>query len=169
MSANLPAVRRRISRRSKFAVAAALGLSAVAVPAAVAAPAQAAVTQYACTVTPLKPIFAGHNQSGTMLVNYRVYVYCSQDRWLNVQQQRWEDDDSWTPPFDGNDYLGGTNWTNVYVGAGRSVTLNNVRTLVNTEAGNEEVFQRTRHQEGASGIWSPWTGWRASANTSMPG
>ncbi|NKX55804.1 hypothetical protein [Arthrobacter mobilis] len=169
MSVNLPANQRHRSRRSKIALAAALGLAAVAVPATAAAPAQAASTQYACSVTPLKPIYAGHNQSGTMLVNYRVYVYCYQGRYLNIQQQRWEDDDSWTPPFDGNDYLGGTNWTNVYVSAGGAVTLNNVRTLVNTEAGNEEVFQRTRFQEGYSGIWSAWTGWRNSANTSMPG
>lgn len=153
----------RTSRRSKAAVVAALGLGMVAAPFALAAPAQAAGTNYACSVTPLRPAFAGFNSSGVKLVDYQIQVRCNADRYINITQQRWEEDD-WPNP---DDHLGTTNFSrhlNQYSG---TVTIHNVRTLVDGEIGNEELYQKVSFQEGSNGVWSPYTGWHTSGVTSM--
>ena len=161
---NAPTTKKsRPSRRGKAAVVAALGLGMVAAPFALAAPAQAAGTSYACSVTPLKPVFAGHNSSGVKLVDYRIQVYCNTDRYINITQERWEQDD-WP---NGDDHLGTSYFSrhlNQYSG---TVTISNVRTLVNGEIGNEEVYHKVRFQEGSNGVWSPYTGWYYSGVTSM--
>ncbi|MDV8149765.1 hypothetical protein [Arthrobacter sp. B10-11] len=149
--------------RRKVALLTAIGLGAVAAPFALAAPAQAAGTSYACSVTPLSPVFAGHNSSGQKLVDYRIRVYCNTDRYINITQERWEEDD-WP---NGDDHLGTSYFSrhlNQYSGA---VTISNVRTLVDGEIGNEEVYQKVRFQEGSNGVWSPYTGWYHSGVTSM--
>jgi hypothetical protein len=147
----------------KLAMIAALGLGMVAAPFALAAPAQAAGTSYACSVTPLKPVFAGFNSSGVKLVDYRIQVRCYSDRYINITQERWEDDD-WPNP---DDHLGTSYFSRHLNYASGLVTISNVRTLVNTEIGNEEVYQKIKWQEGSNGIWSAYTGWRTSASTSM--
>ena len=149
--------------RRKVALLTAIGLGAVAAPFALAAPAQAAGTNYACSVTPLRPVFAGHNSAGVKLVDYRVQVYCSTDRYINITQERWEEDD-WP---NGDDHLGTSYFSrhlNQYSG---TVTISNIRTLVDGEIGNEEVYQKVRFQEGSNGVWSPYTGWYNSGVTSM--
>ncbi|MBT2596293.1 hypothetical protein [Arthrobacter sp. ISL-72] len=149
--------------RRKIALLTALGLGVVAAPFALAAPAQAAGTSYACSVTPLAPVFAGHNSSGVKLVDYRMRVYCNTDRYINITQQRWEQDD-WP---NGDDHLGTSTFSrhlNQYSGA---VTISNVRTLVDGEIGNEELYQKVSFQEGSNGVWSPYTGWYYSGVTSM--
>jgi hypothetical protein len=157
-----PTKKSRPSAR-KLAAIAAVGLGAIAAPFVLAAPAQAAGTSYACSATPLKPAFAGFNSAGVKLVDYQIRVYCSSDRYINITQQRWEEDD-WP---NGDDYLGTTNFSrhlNQYSGV---VTIHNVRTLVDGEIGNEEVYQRTAFQEGSGGVWSSYTGWYRSAVTSI--
>ncbi|MEK0154777.1 hypothetical protein [Arthrobacter oryzae] len=149
--------------RRKVALLTAIGLGAVAAPFALAAPAQAAGTNYACSVTPLRPVFAGHNSAGVKLVDYRVQVYCNTDRYINITQERWEEDD-WP---NGDDHLGTSYFSrhlNQYSG---TVTISNIRTLVDGEIGNEEVYQKVRFQEGSNGVWSPYTGWYNSGVTSM--
>jgi hypothetical protein len=149
--------------RAKIAVVAAMTLGLAGGSLAMAAPSQAATTNYNCTVTPLKPVFAGFNSSGTKLVDYQIQVRCSSDRYVYIEQQRWESD-GWP---NGDDHLGNSAFSrhlNAYSG---TVTIHNVRTLVNTEIGDEEVYHQVRHQEGTGGVWSPFTGWRNSATTSM--
>ncbi|MDP9696939.1 UNVERIFIED_ORG: hypothetical protein J2X79_004522 [Arthrobacter globiformis] len=157
-----PSKKSRPSAR-KLATIAALALGMVAAPFALAAPAQAAGTNYGCSVTPLKPVFAGFSSSGVKLVDYQFRVYCNTDRYIYIAQQRWEEDD-WP---DSDDYLGTSYFTrhlNQYSG---TVTIHNVRTLVDGEIGNEEVYQRVSYQEGSNGVWSPYTGWYYSAVTPM--
>ena len=149
--------------RRKLALLSVIGLGLASVPVALAAPAQASVTNYACSVTPLKPVFAGFNSSGVKLVDYRIQVRCYSDRYINITQERWEDDD-WPNP---DDYLGTSYFSRHLNYASGLVTISNVRTLVNGELGNEEVYQKTRWQEGSNGIWSAYTGWRSSSSTSM--
>ncbi|MEK0153456.1 hypothetical protein [Arthrobacter oryzae] len=116
----------------------------------------------------MQPAFAGHNAAGVKKVDYPVRIYCSKTRILNIVQTRWEDDSSWTPPWDGNDYQGKTTWTNYQVAAGTTVTLPSVHLLQNTEPGNEEVFHKVTYQEGFGGLWTDWAA-KVSANRSMPG
>ena len=56
-------------------------------------------TSSGCTVTPLKPIFAGFNSSGVKLVNYRISVSCSANRTVSITQERYEED-GWPNPDD---------------------------------------------------------------------
>jgi hypothetical protein len=149
--------------RRKLAVLSVIGLGMASVPVALAAPAQASVTNYACSVTPLKPIFAGFNSSGVKLVDYRIQVRCYSDRYVNITQERWEEDD-WP---NGDDHLGTSYFSRHLNYASGYVTISNIRTLVDGDIGNEEVYQKIRWQEGSNGVWSPYTGWKYSASTSM--
>ena len=158
-----PTTKKSYTARRKVALLTAIGLGAVAAPFALAAPAQAAGTNYACSVTPLRPVFAGHNSAGVKLVDYQIQVRCSTDRYVNITQQRWEEDD-WP---NGDDHLGTSTFSrhlNQYSG---TVTIHNVRTLVDGEIGNEEIYQKVSFQEGSNGVWSPYTGWYTSGVTSM--
>jgi hypothetical protein len=150
--------------RRKLALLSAIGLGMAAMPFALAAPAQASNTNYACSVTPLKPAFAGFSNSGVKLVDYKIQVRCNSDRYINIKQERWEEDD-WP---NGDDHLGTTNFSRHLNYWSGTVTVHNVRTLVNGEIGNEELYQRVRFQEGSNGVWSPYTGWYYSGVTSMP-
>jgi hypothetical protein len=132
--------------------------AAAAMPIAMAAPASAA-TSSGCTVTPLKPIFAGFNSSGVKLVDYRIAVSCASNRTVSIQQHRYEEDD-WPNP---DDSLGTTSF-----GTSGVRILHNVRTLVNTESGNEEVYQKVRFRVTSNGVTSPWTSNEKSAVLSIP-
>ena len=74
-----PASRKSHPIRRRLALLSALGIGMAAAPFALAAPAQAATTSYACSVIPLKPVFAGFNCSGTKL-DYKIQVRCYSDR-----------------------------------------------------------------------------------------
>jgi hypothetical protein len=149
--------------RAKIAAVAAMTIGLAGGSLAMAAPSQAAATNYACTVVALKPIFAGFNSSGTKLVDYRINVYCAADRYVYIEQQRWESD-GWP---NGDDHLGNSAFSRHLNSSNGWHTIHNVRTLVNTEIGDEEVYHQVRHQEGAGGVWSPFTGWSNSPTTSM--
>jgi hypothetical protein len=149
--------------RAKVALVSAMTLGLAAGGVALAAPAQAATTNNPSTVAPLKPVFAGFNSSGTKLVDYQINVYCNSNRSVYIEEQRWESDD-WP---NGDDHLGNSAFSRYLGPANGWHTIHNVRTLVDTEIGNEEVYHKVRHQEGAGGVWSPFTGWKSSATTSM--
>lgn len=158
-----PASKKSHPIRRKLAVLSALGVAMAAAPFALAAPAQAAITSYACSVTPLKPVFAGFNSSGVKLVDYKVQVRCYSDRYVNITQERWEEDD-WP---NGDDHLGTSYFSRHLNYWSGPVTISNVRTLVNGEIGNEEVYQKVKWQEGTNGVWSPYTGWKTSSSLSI--
>lgn len=143
--------------RARIAAATAAIVGMAIVPIALSAPAQAA-TAYACTVTPLKPVFAGFNSSGVKLVDYRIQASCTQDRYVYIQQQLWEEDD-W--PND-DDYMGSANYSKHLNAASGTVVLHNVRALANGEWGNEEVYHKARFKVGSGGVWSAFTGWQNS-------
>lgn len=133
-----------------------------AAPFALAAPAQAATTSYACSVIPLKPVFAGFNCSGTKLVDYKIRPLLQRPIGEH-HAERWEDDD-W---LNGDEHLGTSCFSRHLDYSSGVVTITNVRTLVNTEIGNEEVYRKVRWQEATNGIWSRFTGWKTNASTSM--
>ncbi|CAH0251914.1 hypothetical protein SRABI83_03143 [Arthrobacter sp. Bi83] len=166
-SKGTPTKESRTARR-KIALIAAASLALTTVPFALAAPAQAATTKTVCTVKALKPEFAGYTIYKVTKVNYKIKVYCEKARDVNIKQERWEDDYTYWPPFDGNDFLGASSWK-YHVGAGKTLIINNVRTLVNGEPGNEEVFHKAAIQEGSRDldIWTDWSKWSVSANLSI--
>lgn len=129
--------------------------TAILAPAVFAAPAHAA-TSSGCTITPLKPVFAGFNSSGVKLVDYKIAVNCLPGRTVSIDQQRYEEDTFW------DDHLGSTSFTTSGIR-----TLSSVRTLVNTESGYEEVFQKVRFRVSSNGVTSPWTSYQKSAVLSI--
>ena len=139
------------------AVLAALGATA-AMSVAMASPASAA-TSSGCTVTPLKPVFAGFNSSGVKLVNYRISVSCTSNRTVSIEQEHWEED----PWPNGDDFLGSSSFTTSGV-----TTLSNVRTLVDGEIGDEEVYHKIRFRVSSNGVTSPWTSWEKSSVLTIP-
>lgn len=131
--------------RSKAAVKALAVAAAVAMPVGLALPAYAS-TASGCTVTPKKPVFAGFNDNGVKLVDYRIDVTCSSGRTVDIIQQRYEQD--WP---DADDLLGTTRFSEDFTGSGGSLTLSNVRTLPDTDAldSYEEVYQQVHFRCGA--------------------
>lgn len=170
MFSNATSPKKSPTARRKVALISAASLALATVPVALAAPAHADTTSVACSVKALKPEFAGFNKYGVKLINYKISVYCNKARDVNIKQERWEDDYTYFPPFDGNDFLGATSWNNYRVEAGQTRIIPNVRTLVDTEKfQNEEVFHKAAIQEGSHylDIWTSWSRWSSSANLSI--
>ena len=142
--------------RAKIAL---VTLAAAAVAPIAMAGSASAATSSGCTVTPLKPIFAGFNSSGVKLVNYRISVSCTSNRTVSIQQRRYEEDGFLNP----DDFLGATSFNTSGVR-----TLHNRRTLVDTESGNEEVYQKVRFRVTSNGVTSPWTSYEKSPVLSIP-
>lgn len=152
-------------RTRRLVLGAAL-LTGLAVPLTIAAPAHAA-TSSGCTVTPLRPVHAGFDSTGTKLVRYSVQISCDADRTVTVQQQRYEEDwDGWLIP-DSDDYQGGSTYTRTFGSAG-TLTVETTRRLPDTEDGAEEIYQRTRFQVSSNGVTSSLTGWQRTPYVSMP-
>lgn len=101
------------------------------------------------------PEVSHFNSAGKMVINYRVHVSCSKERDIHIEQKRYEEDTF------SDDYLGGTYWVE-HILAGEKFTLNNYRSLVDTEDGAEELYQQTRYRVGSDGVWSPWSNWGRS-------
>ena len=140
-----------------------IAAAAAVVPLALTtAPAHAA-TSGGCSVTPSKPFFDGFNTSGVKQVRYRVTIKCDANRTVTVLQRRYEDDRA----PDADDYLGATVFVRNFGGSGTK-TASTLVSLRNTEAGNEEVYQRVRFQVTSNGVTSPWTSWQNSPILSIP-
>jgi len=153
-------IKSRLARaRVITVVAATLGLAGAGL--ALGAPAQAN-TSNSCTVTPLKPVFTGRYDNGVKVLDYRIYATCTANRYLYIQQQRWEADPSPNP----DDYLGSAGFGRL-VYAGGSTVIHNYRTLVNGEKGAEEVYHKVRFQVSSGGAWSSFTGWQNSSILSI--
>jgi hypothetical protein len=132
----------------------ALGACALAVPGLLvgALPAQAA---YACTFTPYRPDYAYTNSSGVKVLKYQLKVYCARERYVNFDQQIWEEDD-----FPNNDdHLATEEARDHHFAQGETYTYVSYWTLPDTESGQEEMYQSVQFQEGFGGIWSAWYGW----------
>ncbi|MFT3833311.1 MAG: hypothetical protein QM711_08325 [Micropruina sp.] len=133
-------------------------IAAAALPVAIASGAQAHTTS-GCKVEPLKPIYAGTNAAGVKIIDYRISVNCSPGRSAHITQVRWEED-GWPNP---DDKLG----TSTFSVRGVK-TVHNKRTLVDTELGKEEVYQKIRfHVHSDNGVVSGNTGWHKSAVLSI--
>ena len=145
-TASKPGILRRLS------IGAAL-LGVAAAPVALALPASAA-TQQGCTVTPLTPVFAGWS-GGVKQVRYDVAIACFGGRTIEVQQTVMEED---TAP-DPDDFVV-TRINGFATGANGAVVIRGItEPLPNTEAGQEEVFQKVRFRvtPTATGVQGPWT------------
>lgn len=133
-------------------------IAAAALPIAAAGSAQAHTTS-GCTINPLTPEYAYTQSNGVKVLNYKISVSCSSGRTAHITQERWEEDD-WP---NGDDHLGTTTFTQRGV-----TTLNNYRTLVDGELGQEEVYQKIRFSVVSdNGVVSAWTGWHNSATRSF--
>lgn len=163
-----PTKNTRTARR-KIALIAAASLALTTIPFALAAPAQAADAKPVCTVKAERPEFAGFTKYKVTKVKYKIKVTCKKARDVNIKQERWEDDYTLTPPWNGNDFLGASSWNNYRVEAGKTLIISKVVPLHNGEAGNEEVFHKASIQEGSSDfdIWLPWSKWSVSSNLSI--
>jgi hypothetical protein len=151
---------RKIVKHHTAATLAAAALVAAA-SVAFASPAQATTTQPPCTVTPVKPSPKYNINTDKWTADYRVVVSCWKSRTVRIEQKRYEEDwDSLWPVFtDADDYLGSTTFVR-YIPANTSVTLHNVRTVVSTESGAEEIYQKVRFRSAVSGgLPTDWTKW----------
>ncbi|MFT4217503.1 MAG: hypothetical protein QM619_10025 [Micropruina sp.] len=129
-------------------------LAAAALPVALATSAQAHTTS-GCTVEPLTPTYAYTQSNGVKVLNYRISVNCQSGRTAYITQERYEEDGFLNP----DDHVGTS-----YFSARGVQTLNNYRTLVDTESGQEEMYQKIRfYVRSDNGVVSAWTGWHTSA------
>jgi len=130
---------------------------------ATASPAQATTTQPPCTVTPFKPssVLYSSTTGKAVSADYTLFVSCWQNRTVQIEQQRYEEDwDSLWPFFkDADDYQGSTVFTRV-MSANIGVTLHNRRSIVSTESGSEEIYHKVRIRSAApGGTYSAWSSW----------
>lgn len=130
---------------------------------ALGAPAQAATTKDSCTVTPFMPEFA-YTEAGTgrKVLDYKIKVHCSQAHGVSIEQKRWEHD-----PWNPDDALGASFFYRE-LDAGTSTMIHNYRTLVNTEPGEEEVYQSVRFRVWWDPASSDRTGWESSDWRGIP-
>jgi hypothetical protein len=161
----------RSRARSLLAAGAAL---AAALPLVLATPSQAAPApasssddDYSCTVKAKKPYYTGHHKWGKKVVDYPISIYCDENRYLNIKQQRWEYDNEHERHDDGHDYLGHSSWHKVYVKHDKWVTLHSYKVLEETpyEDEWEEVFHKVKYQEWHHDAWTHWSGWDSSHYT----
>jgi hypothetical protein len=147
--------------RAKVALISALSLGAAILPVTLAGPAQAAPTQTSqrsCTVTAGQPVKVWRyiNFRWVERVKYPGSVTCpSYGRWVNLQKTFYEDD-GWF-----GQTIGADSPPIFWVGAGQTVQVPSYRPVVNTEVGNEEVYQKITIQEGYANLWTTGT-WRVS-------
>ncbi|MET1005606.1 MAG: hypothetical protein ABWX96_08660 [Propionibacteriaceae bacterium] len=142
-----------------------LGAAMVAVaaaPLALAIPADAATASNGCVVNPLQPTNAGV-VVGVKQVRYDFQVACAANRTIEVQQMLFEED---APP-DPDDFTATQITSKKFINASAG-TLGMIRSLPNTEAGNEEVYQRTRFRVSVNGgAPSAWTLFESGAIRSI--
>ena len=112
-------------------------------------------TTSGCTVEPLTPVYSYTQSNGVKVLNYRISVNCQAGRTAYITQERYEED-GWPNP---DDHVG----TSTFSARGVT-TLDNYRTLVDTESGQEEMYQQIRfYVRSDNGVTSGWTGWHKSA------
>lgn len=139
---------------SRRIVTTALAAAAVALPLSIAAPmAHASTTSSGCTVSPLRPVFDHINSAGDKVLNYRVTATCNANRTVTIEQDRMEED-GWPNP---DDLIGESTLSRTFSVYG-SYTFNVLRTLPDTELGEEEMYQKVRFRVTSNGVTSAWTG-----------
>lgn len=133
-----------------------------------ATPAQAATNYGGCTVTPHVVRFYDYTASGYKRVLLRVDIKCQVERWVNISQQGWEDDNK---PSDHKDdhWYSKAQW--VHVAAGTSRRIDTVTRMPDTpNDGAEELYQRSQFRVQTVEqypVTSAWTAWEATANRTI--
>jgi hypothetical protein len=140
------------SRARTTALIATLSLTGIIAPLAVSPAAEATTTRGKCSVTPMKPKFAGFNNAGVKLVDYPIKVACEGLRDIRVQQRVWEDDD----PPDPDDFLAEKTHTHSFFFPG-TITLHLKLPLKDTDPGSEKVYQDVRFRVTTGGVSSGYT------------
>ncbi|MFZ1411040.1 MAG: hypothetical protein WAS07_06265 [Micropruina sp.] len=133
-------------------VTATIAAAAVALPLSIAPMAHASTTSSGCTVTPLRPIYDHHNSAGVKVLNYRVTATCSSNRTVTIEQDRMEQD-GWPNP---DDLIGESTLSRTFA-VSSTYTFNVLRTLPDTEIGQEEMYQKVRFRVTSNGVTSAWT------------
>ena len=143
------------TRRSRRALAAAL--LATALPLVAVGPAHASTTESGCTVSPLTPVYTYINPAGDKVIRYDMTVTCDADRTVEIKQHVHEAD------ILGDDDHIVTSHPSRYFGATSTVTMWLEYALPDTEAGQEEMYQRVSFRVESGGVASPWTAWEDSS------
>lgn len=155
---------------------AALAVGTLTLPAVMASPAQAATTAHGCTVKPHRPVVVGLTSLGKKIIDYRISVECSGNRWIQVQRQRWEWDGGIRirknlPFVDEDDWQGETSEWRWFSPSSQKklIVLTNTRALVKTDSDvHEDPYQVVRYRVVSNGVTSGWTTWEAGPYSSIP-
>jgi hypothetical protein len=143
-----------------MALQALVAAAALAVPVALAMPAQASTTSNGCTVTPHTPYHNGDfTASGLKRINYEVDVSCAAGLTVTIYQERWEQD-----PNQSDDFIGSSTLVSSFTAAG-STTRTVTATLPDTDDftdNYEEMYQRVRFEVTSGPVTSPLTAWEYS-------
>ena len=140
-----------LSKTARRIAAGTIAAAAIGVAAATSASAH---TTSGCTVEPRTPIYSHTQSNGVKVLNYRNTVNCQSGRTAYITQERYEEDGFLNP----DDHVGTSTFSRRGV-----TTVNNYRTLVDTESGQEEMYQRIRfYVRSDNGVTSGWTGWHKS-------
>ena len=143
-----------LNSKTRRIVAGAIAATALPVAAIAGAGSAQAHTTSGCTIQPLAPIYHHTNSAGVKVLDYRITVNCASGRHAHITQKRYEEDGFLNP----DDLVGTSSFT-----ASGVTTLHNYRTLVDTELGKEEMYQKIRfYVHSNNGVTSAWTGWHKS-------
>lgn len=145
--------------RKATAACLALGLTGVALPAALAPPAAAATTHGRCTVQPLDPIVL----EGGRKLNFPIRVFCEAGRTIELNQSLWEHDSGPHDPRGEFQHKRTFDTTT-------TVVIGNIVDAFNSESGSEEVFHtvRFRTSRGQAANWNEWTAPENSKVVTLP-
>lgn len=111
-------------------------------------------------MTPQAPVRVGL----TNVIRFPVMVFCTSNRIVQIQQQRWESD---APAgLAGDDFFGTRTNTRTFAMTG-PVTVSTLVVLPNTEAGPEELFQRVRFRAASINGVSAFTNYERSVTRSF--
>ena len=143
-----------LTKNARRIITGAVAAAALPVAAIAGAGSAHATTASGCTISPYTPIYSYTNTAGVKVLDYKISVNCAAGRHAHITQERYEQD-GWLNP---DDLVG----TSTFIGSGVT-TLHNYRTLVDTEIGQEEMYQRIKfwvHSD--NGVVSATTGWQNS-------
>jgi len=144
-------------------IALAAATAAVATVGLAATPAQASTTSSGCTVTPHVVRFYDYNANNKKRVLLRVDIKCHNNRWINLAQQGWEDDNT---PNDTTDDRWYTKNQWVKVNANTLHRVNTITVMPDTpNDGAEELYQKARYRVRTIEqypVTSEWTQWEST-------
>jgi hypothetical protein len=132
------------------------------VPLGLSGPAQASTTDSGCTVTPVRPVFAGtFTLGGVPYVDYEIIVTCGVGLVAETYQERLESDLQNVEGDPVDDFIGSSSHTFDFTAAGGTQSVNVRRSLPTTgpatEGPAEELYQSLKFRVTSGPVTSNWT------------